>query len=422
MPDVWLGHSVLGQLRHITKEHIGDAVCVVADENTAAITRQAEEVLAETVKVRYIYPGQLRAEEAVVQQVQRAARQTDGLVSVGSGCITDVTRLAAFRMGKPFVAVATAASMDGYLSGHSPIIVNGYKLTCPAQPPRAMVADTQVLAEAPRRLTQAGLGDVLGKFTSLADWRLGHVMTGEYWCAALSKSVYEAVDSCRSSALRAEGAEASLVEATMRALLITGHAMVCAGNSRPASGGEHHISHYWEMQALARGEEGHLHGEHVAVGTVLLAAVYHAMMARERLAASAEQWHLRLDHLSDRRARQQRLEKGYGPAAESVGAETQGKDTRALGALSHAEAEARWTCSRRVLAHAVPKPAEIIRLLRVQGLAATPHELGIAPEDTEKALLYARELRNRFGILDAAAAAGCLEELARTIALASVSW
>lgn len=425
MPEVWIGHTILGRLGSVAREHIGGTVCIVADENTAAIARQVEEVLSGAAQARFIYPGQLGAQEAVVEQVQSAARHTDGLVSVGSGCITDVTRLAAFRLGKPFVAVATAASMDGYLSGHSPIIVKGYKLTFPARPPRAMVADTQVLAEAPKRLTQAGLGDVLGKYTSLADWRLAYEMTGEYWCPSLSQSVHRAVESCRNQAQQApqaKGTETSLAETVMRALLITGHAMVCAGNSRPASGGEHHISHYWEMQALARGEEGHLHGEHVAVGTVLLAAVYEAMTVRERLAGSAEEWRLRLARLSDRQARQKRLEKGYGEAAESVGAETEGKDAKTFGALSYSELEARWAYSRGVLADAVPKPAELVCLLRAQGLAATPHELGIGPEDTEKALLYARELRNRFGILDVAAAAGCLEELARTIAQDSISW
>ena len=422
MPQVWFGHGLLERLGHIVPRYVNGQVCVVADQHTEAIAHGVAEALAGCVGAVFIHPGRLKAAQAAVRQVQEAARASAGVVSVGSGCITDVARLAAFRSAKPLVAVATAASMDGYLSGHSPIIVSGYKLTHPARPPKAVVADLQVLAAAPARLTRAGFGDVIGKITALADWCLGHVMTDEYWCPAISKMVHAAVERCRQRARHEVSDLSRVVEEIMEALLITGQAMVYAGNSRPASGGEHHISHYWEMQALARGEEGCLHGEYVAVGTVLLAAVYRAVLEKEHLAPSAEVWRRRIDRLSDRQIRRKRLEAGYGEAAAEVEGETQDKDARNLGTLSHKEAEARWASVRGLLAEAVPEPRQLVDLLRAHGVAATPPELGITEEDTEKALLYARELRNRFGILDLAAAAGCLESVARTVARDCVRW
>ena len=103
--------------------------------------------------------------------------------------------------------------------------------------------------------------------------------------------------------------------------------------------------------------------------------------------------------------------------------ETQDKDARNLGTLSHKEAEARWASVRGLLAEAVPEPRQLVDLLRAHGVAS--HSAGVGNHGRrirEKALLYARELRNRFGILDLAAAAGCLESVARTVARDCVRW
>src|SRR5699024_4971368 len=59
-------------------------------------------------------------------------------------------------------------------------------------------------------------------------------------------------------------------------LLLSGLAMQMMGNSRPASGAEHHFSHLWEMEVINPHVDA-LHGEKVGVGLVLALAYYHRL-------------------------------------------------------------------------------------------------------------------------------------------------
>jgi len=217
-------------------------------------------------------------DEAAVAAVRAAVRSDHAvLVAVGAGTITDLTRFLAAETGRPFVAVATAASMDGYASSVAPLIVGGRKVTFPAVPPAAVFADTAVLAAAPAPLLAAGFGDILGKETALADWRLAHAATGEYWCPFLDGLIREAVGRCRVVAADVPQRAETAAEAVAEALVLSGVAISLAGSSRPASGAEHHLSHYWEMDALAAGRPHALHGQQVGVATPYVAACYQAL-------------------------------------------------------------------------------------------------------------------------------------------------
>lgn len=118
--------------------------------------------------------------------------------------------------------------------------------------PYGVLADTEIMKNAPQRLIQAGFGDVLGKLTALTDWKLSKELNGDYYCQtcvtlverALSK-VIEHVDGLKK---REDDAILYLIEA----LNLTGVAMGLIGISRPASGAEHMLSHYWEMDFISR--------------------------------------------------------------------------------------------------------------------------------------------------------------------------
>ncbi len=60
----------------------------------------------------------------------------------------------------------------------------------------------------------------------------------------------------------------------MYALLLSGLAMQMVGNSRPASGAEHHVSHLLEMEIFNPNLDAY-HGEKVGVGLLLASRVYH---------------------------------------------------------------------------------------------------------------------------------------------------
>ena len=220
----------------------------------------------------------LHATEEVVAEVMGAMGDCDLLLAVGSGTIHDITRYIATDRGLDFVSVPTAASVDGFLSSIAAMTWHGVKRSFPAKPPIALVSDSDVLADAPYALTASGVGDLLGKYTAIFDWRVSHLVTGEYICEqviALEEAALKEVLSC-GDAVAAKDPRA--VETVMYGLVLSGLAMQMVGNSRPASGSEHHVSHLIEMDVITRDNPA-LHGEKVGVAAALVAGKYHALLS-----------------------------------------------------------------------------------------------------------------------------------------------
>ncbi len=222
-------------------------------------------------------PEGLHATETVAETVMSALTDADLLLAVGSGTIHDITRFAATQRNVDFVSIPTAASVDGFLSSIAAMTWHGIKRSFPANPPIALVSDSDVLAAAPYALTASGVGDLLGKYTALFDWRVSHMVTGEYICErviALEEEAMNEVLACK-EAVAARDPDA--VEAVMYGLLLSGLAMQMVGNSRPASGSEHHVSHLIEMDVFTQNNPA-LHGEKVGVAAALIADRYHQIL------------------------------------------------------------------------------------------------------------------------------------------------
>ncbi|HBP37913.1 MAG TPA: hypothetical protein DD640_04080, partial [Clostridiales bacterium] len=124
------------------------------------------------------------------------ADKPDFLVSCGSGTLTDITRYNSYMTGIPFVAYATAPSVDGFASSSTPLLVRGFKTTYPGVAPVGIFYDAAVLAAAPRKMTAAGFGDVLAKVIALIDWRLAYVVEDEDYCPLIASLVDRAVGDC----------------------------------------------------------------------------------------------------------------------------------------------------------------------------------------------------------------------------------
>ncbi len=225
-------------------------------------------------------PTDLHADERATDKIlEQLHPDTKYLIAVGSGTIHDCTRYCAQKLGVPFVACPTAASVDGFCSTVCAMTWRGYKKTMPGVAPVLVLADTNVISRAPVALALSGVGDVLGKFTSLADWKIAHVLTGEYFCPAIESMTRRAVvavkDCC--GQIRA-GGDPRAFERLMFGLLLSGLAMQMCGNSRPASGAEHHISHLIEIGPASLGIHSRaLHGEKVGVGAAAVSSVYHGL-------------------------------------------------------------------------------------------------------------------------------------------------
>lgn len=264
--------SVIAELGNFEK------VVMVCDDNTYAVAGKRASEICNFSKVIKLDPTGLHPTERAVATVDEGL-EADLLVAVGSGTIHDITRYVAFSRGINFVSVPTAASVDGYVSNVAVMTWCGTKKTLPAVPPIAMVADMEIIAKAPYELTASGIGDMIGKYTALFDWRFSHIITGEYICQHIidmeEQALAEVVENLE--AIKAQDTDAT--EALMYALVLSGLAMQMVGNSRPASGAEHHISHFIEMGVMVKDNQA-LHGEKVGVATSLVVERYFDILSK----------------------------------------------------------------------------------------------------------------------------------------------
>ncbi len=268
--------GALSQLPAVVAE-MGDyhRVVMICDENTYAVAGTKVEELMVLADRIVLDPEHLHANEKAVEEVQkRLIADADLLLAVGSGTIHDITRYVAYHSGLCFISVPTAASVDGYVSNVAAMTWRGAKKTMTACAPMAMVADIDIIARAPMRLTASGVGDMLGKYTALLDWKVGQLLCDEYYCPHIVELVEQALLNVKSSVKKLKSKDPDAVTSLMYGLVLSGVAMQHTGISRPASGSEHHISHFIEMTVPVEICNA-LHGEKVGVGLMLSARLYH---------------------------------------------------------------------------------------------------------------------------------------------------
>lgn len=255
----------------------GRRVCMMYDVNTAPYARAMKAELSsvgcEIVEVSYPDRELIPTEEKCAL-AEHAADGCDYVLAVGSGTLNDMAKSVATRRGIPSGVLATAASMDGYCSSGAALMRGGVKVTDTVNAPSDVLIDTGIVCHAPKNLTAAGFGDILGKYTCLADWRLANLLKDE----AVHEEAYAMMEAARGACVAAYDGltrhEDAAVCALMDALVAAGIAMATCGNSRPASGSEHHQSHFLEMDFVRRGERVPEHGVKVAIGTLVSLHIY----------------------------------------------------------------------------------------------------------------------------------------------------
>lgn len=315
-------------------------------------------------------------------------------LAVGSGTITDLTRFVSHRTGCPFLSLPTAASVDAYASRNAPLILRRLKQTADCHTALAILADLPTLAQAPHRLTASGYGDLLGKYTCLADWELAGLLWDEPYRADIAADNRALLPDLAESADAIGRDDPAAIESLFRGLLVSGHAMVRMGNSRPASGAEHHLAHFWESQHLRQGRAPLLHGASVGVGAVLMAEAY----ARLRRLSPADV-RAALEAAPIPTAAQQRaeIEAFYGPVADQVYADHASFLEAERWRMLRDRLATRWGDVLDVMAQ-VPQPDWLADRLRRAGAPANPAELGLSPEEVRAGLRGAHYIRDRFTV------------------------
>jgi glycerol-1-phosphate dehydrogenase [NAD(P)+] len=355
--------------------------------------------------------GQLPADEtSIVQLMEALSPEHEALIAVGSGTIHDIVRFVSHRAGKRFISVPTAPSVDGFSSVGAPIILRGFKQTVPACAPEAIFADLHVLAAAPQSMVAAGFADMLGKYTSLADWRLGHLLFNEpydsYAAQLTEQGLRLCVDHVADIAARSESGMRRLMEG----LILSGIAMLSFGSSRPASGGEHHLSHFWEMSYLTEGRPALLHGAKVGVACVLMAELYEriARTTVSQLDVTIASGGLELADSSKIQEEWSNIVKVYGKISPAVMKENGWKESFAKHPiLSSGSLEAGVLYQRirsqwdkiQTIARMVPKPQQIAGWLEQTGGPAYREQLSIPDDMLSSSMRYAMYVRNRFTVL-----------------------
>ncbi|MBN1813335.1 MAG: sn-glycerol-1-phosphate dehydrogenase [Anaerolineae bacterium] len=398
---IYIGDKAIPEMIRYCRARSADRLLLVSDENTHAVlgTRAEAALKAQGWDVRTIVldgAEVIADEEYIVRVLLAAGREERLYVAVGSGTITDIVRFCSHRTRNDFISLPTAPSVDGYTSIGAPLVVRRVKTTASAQPPVAIFADLPTLCAAPGEMIAAGFGDILGKVTSAADWRLGALLWDEPYDEEIAQRMLRALQACVDDAAEIAQASEAGITRLIEGLFETGLCMLDFGQTRPASGSEHHLSHFWEMKLLLERRPAILHGAKVGIGTIFAARRYEIVrsLGREEIArrlASAS--------LPNRDAEIARIRQAYGPLANTV-IETQRPFLEMTAAdfetLRHRTID-NWDAVLEI-ATTVPPAQEIVRLLEQVGGPTTPQQLGLSEEEAQAALNHGHYLRARFTV------------------------
>lgn len=277
---VYIEQNAIKRLEHICKE-FGN-ILIVADENTFAVAGQKtiESLKDKNIK-KVIFGGKkiLVPNEEAIRTVTESLENIDLIIGIGSGVIQDLCKYVSFYNKVPYIIVATAPSMDGYASNGAAMIAGGMKVTYSAGLPLAIIADTLVLKEAPMDMLKSGYGDIIGKFSALNDWKLSKCINNEYFCDYIYNLTDEQIENTLKLADGISQRDEESIKALMEALVIIGILMSFAGSSRPASGSEHHLSHFFEITGIIDNTEYFSHGIDVGYATIITAKLREKILA-----------------------------------------------------------------------------------------------------------------------------------------------
>ncbi len=420
--NIRIGSGILKDLPEILSQYKGKKILLVADKNTYKVAgQQVVDMLSKDFSIRqFVYQdnnvvADARSLGALLMELED---DISLIITVGSGTLNDITRYVSARTKIPYAIVATAPSMDGYASVVSPLIRNGVKTTFKGVYPIAIIGDTQIMKDAPMHMLHAGLGDVLGKYTALADWRMSKILgleANEPYCENISNLVEDAVRRCMEVAPKLSSRDEETVQAIMEGLILSGLCIGLAGHSRPASGSEHQVAHYIEMKYLQDNVNTKwVHGNKVGVATLAILEAYDYLFNKD-----IEDIRKRESYkVFDKDRWSNRIKRCYGHMADQI------FSLKEEGLLLDIEERERrmdliankWEDIKESCYSTLPSATQLRELLMEIGAIYKPKELGMDRQMFEDSLMVSKEIRNRYGVMQLLDDLGMLEEVAEYIA------
>ena len=398
---VTIGENALEALMQFCKDRGLTDFLLVADGNTFPVLGEKVQAALQggglNVKsVVFNEPEVVPDEDFIFQVLLHADQVGRTYLAVGTGTLTDITRIVSHRTRCQFISLPTAPSVDGFTSPSASLVVRRIKTTVMAQPPMAVFADLRTLAAAPQSMIAAGYGDILGKAIALADWQLGHLLWDEPYSPEIAARVRKTLDACIAATAEIGRATPDGIRKLMFSLIDSGICMLDFGNSRPAAGCEHYMAHFLEMKLLRESRPAVLHGAKVGLCSLLAAQMYARLRRIDR--PRAEAW-LAAAARPERHTDMERIRRAFGSIAENLFVEQApfldmtAADFAQLkeGVLDH------WD-EIQALAAQVPGSEKLADLLSRAGGATSPSGLGLSDEEVRQALTESHFLRNRFTI------------------------
>lgn len=413
-----VGAGVLTSLVDYVEKYGFKKVYVACDEITYGIAGEKVMNILHDANIdakAHVFTGGrfIPNEESLGKLMIDAPRDLDLVVAVGTGSINDMCRFFSYQMNVPYAIVATAAPMDGFASSGAALMVDNIKQTIPAQTPLFIIGDTDILCGAPARMISAGLGDLLGKFTCLNDWRVSKIVNDEYYCDTVVNLVKDCIENVLKNADKAASRDPKVIGDIMEGLVLTGVAMSFVGNSRPAAGCEHHLNHYWEAIEIQNGQIPVLHGIEVGLAEVVILKMTEFLResrpdfdaAREK----AKQY--------DQAAWEEKMKEVYGTASDAIiELEHESKKNDPKGRLKRIDKiEENWDEIVKLMNDYMPSAERMIEILKSLDAPYFPSQVGFSDEMLYNALVYGKENRARYTLLSMMGDLGVLEDLAKKV-------
>lgn len=398
LKDCFIGEGVMAEVPGLVKKYGGKKPFVLCDTLTYEAAGEWVCRLLDEAEIPYVLHVIQRIhpspdEKIVGEAVMYCPLDCDLVIAVGGGVINDTGKVLAAAKSVPQIIVATAPSMDGFASASSSMERSGLKVSLNTKCPDAVIGEAEILANAPVNMIRSGIGDMLAKYVSIAEWKIANLIVGDFYCETIAELVRTALDKCVKAAKAALAGDKEAVCTVMEGLVLSGLAMNYAGISRPASGMEHYISHILDMRSLEFGTPADFHGIQCGIGTLMTIRAYEQLMQQRPEPTAAREYACSFDL----DAWNEHLREKLGHGAEAIIALD--KKEQKYDSVKHAERLSRivtnWGEIQRI-ASTMPRSADLARFMKEIGHPTTGEEIGLTDEDMAEAFFMAKDIRDKY--------------------------
>ena len=247
---------------------LGKKCIIFADDNVKKIIAdRVADIVSEKFEVRMIKPES--AEKNYIENLAKTVSHYDFSIAIGGGRTIDAAKYSSFLAGKPWIAFPTILSHDGVVSSRASIENNEMKISMQASGPTAIIADLETIKGAPYRFMASGCGDLISNISAVNDWRIASRAKKEKYSTLIAELSLLSAKACMEHVKEIRSKSYGGIEALLWGLVCSGFAMNLHGSSRPCSGSEHNFSHALEKLFHEKGLQPAVHGEQVALGTII---------------------------------------------------------------------------------------------------------------------------------------------------------